>query len=77
MCLRKTTNGVDLNRNWGYAWVQVGLLACANGLPSDLIVRHSTAINLPLSRAGEYGLMLEGVCRLVMRQRAGFCWRSS
>ena len=24
MCLRKTTNGVDLNRNWGYAWVQVG-----------------------------------------------------
>ena len=31
MCLRKTTNGVDLNRNWGYAWVQVGLLTCAIG----------------------------------------------
>ena len=23
LCLRKTTNGVDLNRNWGYAWAQV------------------------------------------------------
>ena len=23
MCLRKTTNGVDLNRNWGYAWKKV------------------------------------------------------
>ena len=23
LCLRKTTAGVDLNRNWGYAWTQV------------------------------------------------------
>ena len=28
MCLRKTTNGVDLNRNWGYAWVQVRSQTC-------------------------------------------------
>ena len=27
LCLRKTTNGVDLNRNWGYAWAQVMALA--------------------------------------------------
>ena len=39
MCLRKTTNGVDLNRNWGYAWVQVGA-RMRNRLPSDLIVRR-------------------------------------
>ena len=28
MCLRKTTNGVDLNRNWGYAWVKVRSQTC-------------------------------------------------
>lgn len=27
LCLRKTTNGVDLNRNWGYAWAQVSARA--------------------------------------------------
>lgn len=32
MCLRKTTNGVDLNRNWGYAWVQVSTIACSIAL---------------------------------------------
>ena len=24
LCLRKTTAGVDLNRNWEYAWTKVG-----------------------------------------------------
>ena len=32
LCLRKTTNGVDLNRNWGYAWAQVVALGAPRGL---------------------------------------------
>lgn len=29
LCLRKTTAGVDLNRNWEYAWIKVGHLDVA------------------------------------------------
>ena len=32
LCLRKTTNGVDLNRNWGYAWAQVMAHSAPRGL---------------------------------------------
>lgn len=35
MCLRKTTNGVDLNRNWGYAWAKVRTGACNSHITSS------------------------------------------
>lgn len=47
MCLRKTTNGVDLNRNWGYAWVQVSTCACSGALSLILLV-HVTTLLSPL-----------------------------